>query len=96
MRVLTALANASKVDLDIAERYRGLAFAWREWSRPHHNRDHDHCLFCKACICDSGQPGHYKTAFMLRYETDSPVWVCRSCFKIVRASLDWKIVRQTP
>jgi hypothetical protein len=91
MRTITSLRNIPEDDLRIAARYRGLAFRWERWTRPHPDWDHDHCFFCQACICDSGERGHYGHAFVLRSRDDSAFWVCRSCFKLVRSLLLWRI-----
>src|SRR3982750_86728 len=91
MRVITSLRQISASDLRIAGRYRGLAFRLKQWRRPHADWDHDHCFFCKVCICDSGEPGHLSEAFVIRYRQDSPFWVCRRCFEIVSPALDWRI-----
>jgi hypothetical protein len=91
MRGITSLGNIPDAAMRAAARYRGLAFKWERWQKPNAAWDHDHCFFCKACICDSGETGHYAHAFVLEYESDSPFWVCRSCFKLVRQSFDWHI-----
>ena len=93
MRVIASIQNIPEHDLRVAEAYRGLAFKWQRWARPQPDWDHDHCFFCKACICDSGRSGHYAHAFVVKRDQDSPFWVCRSCFKVVRAALDWRIER---
>jgi hypothetical protein len=93
MRVITSFSEIPADDIRIAAAYSGLAFRWERWTRPHPAWDHDHCFFCKACICDSGQSDHYGHAFVLRHRESSPFWVCRSCFKLVRSALEWRIER---
>jgi hypothetical protein len=93
MRVINSFSAIPADDIRIAAAYSGLAFKWERWRRPHPNWDHDHCFFCKACICDSGKSGHCAHAFVLRHGEDSPFWVCRSCFKLVRSALEWRIER---
>jgi hypothetical protein len=94
MRSVISLANIPEWEMRVAARYRGLTFKWERWQKPNANWDHDHCFFCQACICDSGQTGYYAHAFVLKHERDSPFWVCRSCFKLVRQFFAWHIAEQ--
>jgi hypothetical protein len=92
MPPINSLENVSRHRMKIAEAYRGAGFRWERWRRPHADWDHDHCLFCQVCICDSGNPGHYAHAFVKVSPSRETVWVCRSCFKLASQALEWRRV----
>ena len=89
MREIASVGQLSEAQIQIAERYRGAEFHWEHWQSPNPDWDHDHCFSCNACICDSGDAGHYAQAYVTRQGADSPFWVCRSCFKLLRAVFEW-------
>ncbi len=85
--------------------WRGAAFVWKQWDRPNENWTHDHCWFCSACICDHRtrfpewksaheERGCYRHAYYAEQKRDVYLWVCRNCFKRLRAEFGWTVAGQ--
>src|SRR5580692_9026930 len=84
------------------EFWRGAAFGWKQWDRPHENWTHDHCDACFACICDHRERfpyftqdheerGCYRHAYYAKHENGGYLWVCRTCFKRLKDQFDWTV-----
>jgi hypothetical protein len=78
--------------------WRGIPFVWKRWDRFRPDWTHDHCNFCFACICnhrdrfpesDPGERGCHRHAYYAERDPHVYIWVCRTCFKRVRAEFDW-------
>jgi len=87
------------------ESWRSASFVWKEWNRPHEEWTHDHCWFCFACICDHRarypefkqsheERGCYRHAYYTEEKPGVYLWVCRNCFKRLRAEFGWTVAGQ--
>jgi hypothetical protein len=87
-----------------AEVWRDREFFWKKWGPARGRWDQSHCRFCNACVCDARdrdpydkpgpvEGGHYRLAFYAENPDGTHIWVCRSCFKRIRAIANWKIQR---
>jgi hypothetical protein len=92
--------------VSMAKTWSGTRFQWTKWVRQREEWTHDHCPFCSACICDHRERypnwrstfrerGCFGHAFLaVDLEGSSPVWVCRSCFKALKAVGNWSILKR--
>jgi hypothetical protein len=87
--------------LSEAHYWRDVPFVWTRWTNPaNDHREHNHCGFCWACICDARdrdpydkpgliEGGHYRHAYYAENPEGIFVWVCRSCFKRISPVAGW-------
>jgi hypothetical protein len=99
---LRTVENLSARMVAEAKVWRNKAFVWKRWGPSVDHREHNHCPFCWACICDArdrdpyDKPGpvsggHYRHAFYAEDLDGTHIWVCRSCFKRISPIADWTI-----
>lgn len=69
----------------------GRTLAWRSWTSPRPDWDHDHCDFCWDEISDRPVDEHvrYNSAWVT--SDDTYHWICPECFEDFRQRFAWKV-----
>ncbi len=65
---------------------KGAALAWRTYSPPSENWEHDHCEFCWAKFSAAGQPDVFREGYNT---ADEYRWVCKTCFDDFKDLFEW-------
>ena len=62
----------------VITKYSGQKYDSNKFELIENGWDHDHCLFCWQCICDSGSKNCKYNGF-----TDGEYWICETCHQKV-------------